>query len=292
MNNVTVIAGPASEDLAKKIARKLKASLQKTQLRVFPDGESKITFNSKPKSGTCVIVESTYPPVDTHIIHILSIVAKARERSSKVILVVPYLGYARQDKEFLTGEVITVKVIAKLFKAVGVSKIIVVDVHSNIALNYFGMPKKNVSAISALVKKIKKMKLKSPLIVSPDKGGIERVKMFAQLFGVDYIALDKKRDRKTGKVTIENKDLEDIKGRDLVLIDDMISSGGSIIKAVEFLKQRGCRKVVVGCTHALLINEAEKRIKLAGVSKIISTNTIPGNTAVVDVSGIIANEIS
>lgn len=292
MKNVTVIAGPASEDLARKIARKLKAPLQKTQLRVFPDGESKVTFNSKPKSGTCVIVESTYPPVDTHMIHLLSIVAKAREHSSKVILVVPYLGYARQDKEFLGGEIVTIKVIAKLFKAVGVSKIIVVDIHSKLALGYFKIQKKNVSAIPALVNEIKRMKLKNPLIVSPDKGGIERAKKFAQLFGTNHIALDKRRNRKTGKVTIESKELEEVRGRDLVVIDDMISSGGSIIKAAEFLKKKKCGKIMVGCTHALLINDAENRIKKAGVSKILSTNTIPGSTAVVDVSGIIADEIT
>lgn len=292
MKNVTVIAGPSSVELAKKIAKKLKVSVQKTQLRIFPDGESKITFNSKPKGGTSIVVESTYPPVDTHLIHTLSILSKAKEYSSRIILVIPYLGYARQDKEFLAGEIITIKVIAQLFKAVGVSKIIVVDIHSKQALNYFKIPRTNVSAIPALVKEIKKMKLKEPLIVSPDRGGIERAKKFAQLFGADYIALDKKRNRKTGKVTIQNKDLEDVKGRDLVLIDDMISSGGSIIKAAEFLKKKRCGKIMVGCTHALLINNAEKRIREAGVTKIISTNTIPGNTSAVDVSDIIVNEIS
>ncbi len=218
-------------------------------------------------------------------------VSKAKEYSSKMILVIPYLGYARQDREFLAGEVVTMKVIAKMFKSIGVSKIIVVDIHSKLAFSHFKIPKRNVSAIPVLVEEFKKMKLNAPLVVSPDKGGTARVKEFARLFGTNYIVLDKKRDRKTGKVRIKTKDLQGVKGKDLVIVDDMISSGGSIIKATEFLKTKKCGKIMVGCTHALLINDAEKKIKKAGVNKIISTNTIPGRTAGVDVSGIIADEI-
>ena len=292
MAKITIIGGNSSEELAKRLAKKLKADFVKTKLKVFPDGESKITLNKNPKKGTVVIVQSTYPPVDSNLIHALSLIHKAKQFSSNVIAVIPYLGYARQDREFLNGEIVTMKVISRLFQSAGAKKIIVVDIHSLIGLKQFKITAKNISAVPELVKYIKRLRLKDPLIVSPDTGGIKRAQEFAKLFKTDYIALKKQRDRKTGKVKILNSNLKDVVNRDLVLVDDMISTGGSIIKATEFLKKQKCKRVFVGCTHALLINDAEKKIKKAGVSEIISTNTIPGKTSKVDVSNIIAKAIS
>ena len=291
MKNFTVIGSKSSEDLAKKIAKKLNAKYLKSDLKIFPDGEGKITINGKPKKGEIVVVQSTFPPVDSNLIQIFSLISKAKQYSSNVITVVPYFGYARQDREFLQGEIITMKVLAKIFKSLGVSKIIVVDIHSKIALNFFKFSAKNVSAVPQLVKYFKKLKIRNPLIVSPDQGGVLRAKEFAKLFETNYVALKKQRNRKTGKVRIESSNLDQVKGRDLIIVDDMISTGGSIIKATEFLKKQKCKKVYVACTHALLREGAEKKIKKAGVSKIISANTIPGNTAIVDVSGIIAKAI-
>ena len=292
MANLTVIGGNSSQDLAKRLAKKLNANFIKSELRVFPDGESKITLSSKPKKGKIVVVQSTFPPVDTNLLQALSLVSKARQYSSNVIAVIPYMGYARQDREFLSGEVVTMKVIANLFKASGAAKIVVVDIHSMIGLKQFKIPAKNVSAIAELVKYFKKLRLKDPLVVSPDLGGKERAKEFAKYFKVDYIALKKQRNRKTGKVKIVSSGFEDIAGRDLILVDDMISTGGSIIKATEFLKKQKCKRVYVACTHALLINNADKKIKKAGVTQIVSANTIPGKTSVVDVSSILAKAVS
>jgi len=292
LTNLTVIGGNASQDLAKRLSKKLKANFVKSELRVFPDGESKITLSSKPKKGKIVVVQSTYPPVDTNLLRALSLVSKARQFSSNVIVVIPYMGYARQDKEFLPGEIVTMQVIAKLFKTAGASKMIVVDIHSLIGLKQFKMPTKNVSAVPELVRYFKKLRLKDPLVVSPDLGGKERAKEFALHFKTKYIALKKQRNRKTGKVKIVSSNVSDVKGRDLILVDDMISTGGSIIKATEFLKKQKCKRVYATCTHALLIGEAEKKIKKAGVTQIISANTIPGKTSIVDVSSVIAKAIS
>ena len=287
----TVIGGNASDELAKKIAKKIGAKYLKSDLRVFPDGESKITINGKPKLGKIVVVQSTYPPVDSKLIRAISLLAKAKQFSSNVIGVIPYFGYARQDREFLPGEIISMKVIAKIFKSLGLKKIIVVDIHSKIGLNFFNIPAKNISAVPLLVKHFKKMKLKDLLVVSPDQGGIQRAKEFSKLLDTNYVALKKQRNRKTGKVQIKSSSLDEVKGKNLIIIDDMISTGGSIIKATEFLKKQKCKKIFVACTHALLRENSERRIKKSGVSKIVSANTIPGNTAVVDVSEIIAKAI-
>jgi ribose-phosphate pyrophosphokinase len=208
-----------------------------------------------------------------------------------VDVVIPYMGYARQDREFLPGEIVTMKVLAKLFKGAGASKIIAVDIHSLIGLKYFSIKTENVTAIPDLVKYFKKLRLKNPLIVSPDQGGKERAEEFAKKLDSDYIALEKIRDRKTGKVKIKTKNLSEVENRDLILVDDMISTGGSIIKATQFLKKQKSKRIYVACTHALLMNNAEKKIRKAGVTSIISTNTIPGKTSKVDISNTIAKAI-
>ena len=290
MAKFTVVSGNASTDLAKRIARKLKSPYIKTEKKVFPDGESKITINQIPKKSIVVVVQSTYPPVDSNLLELLSIVSKVQKFSSKVYAVIPYMGYARQDREFLGGEIVTIGVVGRLLKSAGVKKVLTVDIHSKLALKELKISSENVSAMDVLVKHFKKLKMKEPLVVSPDMGGQERAEKFANLLKTDFIALKKHRDRKTGKVNILS-DKVDVKNRDLVLVDDMISTGGSIVKATLFLKKQKCRRVFVACTHALLVNDARKKIKKAGVSQIVSTNTIPGETAKVDVSRVIADAL-
>ncbi|MGV7225461.1 MAG: ribose-phosphate diphosphokinase [Nitrosopumilus sp.] len=291
MSKLSVIAGKSSEELARKLSRKIKANFVKSEVRVFADGESKITLNGKISKQKSIVVQSIYPPVDSNLIQALSLISKAKETSSEVIAVIPYMGYARQDREFLPGEIVTMKVLGKLFKGAGASKIMAVDIHSMIGFKHFTIKTKNVSAIPELVRYFKKLSLKDPLVVSPDQGGKERAEEFAKELGSEFIALEKKRDRKTGKVQIKTKNLGEVANRDLILVDDMISTGGSIVKATEFLKKQKCKKVYVACTHALLMNDAEKRIRKAGVTKIISANTIPGKTSIVDISNTIAKAI-
>jgi ribose-phosphate pyrophosphokinase len=291
MGKFTVLGGPSSEQLAKKIASRLKSRFISSELRIFPDGESKVTLKGRP-SGKVIVVQSIHPPVDSNLVRALALVSQARKYSSQVYAVIPYLGYARQDREFLPGEIVTTSLVAKMFKSVGASRIIIVDIHSMVALKLFSVPTRNVSAVEELVKYFKRLKLKRPLVVSPDVGGIQRARNFARLLGTDYIALEKHRDRKTGKVSIRQGDHKQVRGRDLILVDDMISTGGSIVKAAEYLRKQKCGKVYATCTHALLMGDAEKKIKKAGVARIVSTNTIPGSTSTVDVSGIIAKAIS
>ena len=290
MVKFAVIAGNASRDLAKRIARRLKAPYIEAQTKIFPDGESKITFSSMPKKSIILVVQSTYPPVDTNLLQTLAIISQARKASSKIYAIIPYMGYARQDRQFLSGEVVTMSIVAKMLQAVGAKKVIVVDIHSKTALNHFKIPTVNVSAIPELAKYFKKLKIKKPLVVSPDTGGSSRAKKFASLLNTDFITLKKSRNRNTGKVQIQSSKV-DVHGRDLIVIDDIISTGGSIIKATQFLKKQKCKRVFVACTHGLFVGDAERKIKKAGVSKIISTNTVPRSTSKVDMAGVIAKSI-
>jgi len=290
MANLTVIGGPASQTLAKTLASKLDANYIKTSVRIFPDGECKVTIGNKP-TGKTIVVQSTHPPVDSNFVQALSLISKARETSSQVIAVMPYLCYIRQDKEFLPGEVITSAVIAKMLKAVRASKIVVVDIHSQLAIKYFDMPVRNVSAVPKLAMFCKKMKLKNPFVVAPDLFWAPQARQFAKILGVESAALNKQRNRKTGNLEIKRSQKMNLVGRDVILVDDMISTGDSIVKAAEYLKKQNCRNIYVACTHALLVGNAEKKIKDAGVLRIISTNTIPGKTNAIDVSDILAESL-
>jgi ribose-phosphate pyrophosphokinase len=286
LTEISVVAGPASSDLANNIAMRLEAQLTIASLRIFSDGESSIKLGKVGKN--CVIVQSTHPPTDTHLIQLLMMAKKCTDNGAQhMCAVVPYLCYARQDRVFLEGEVVSIDLVAKLFKTVGVKHIITVDIHSQRAMSYFTSIQ-NVSSVPLLADYASKMKLHDPIAVSPDAGGANRAMEFARHLDIDVLALKKYRDRATGEVTVDEKLDMDISKRDVIVIDDIISSGGSIIKAAEVLHKKGVGRIFAMCAHALLIREAAQKIKSAGVQDIISTNSVPGEYSKVELSSEIA----
>ncbi len=276
-----MIAGPASPDLADRVAKGLGAHLVATELRVFSDGESKIKIDKMGKN--CVIVQSTYPPADTHLMQALMMAIRCADGAHDVCAVIPYLAYARQDRAFLEGEVVSIALVAKLLQSAGVRHVITVDIHSKLAMSHFASVQ-NVSSIPLLAEYASRMMLCRPIAVSPDAGGADRAKEFAKHSKIDALVLKKSRDRTTGEVKVDEKLDIDVSGRDALLVDDMISSGGSIVKAAEVLHNRGAGKVYAMCAHALLIGDAAQKIKAAGVQDIIATNSVPGEYAKVDLS--------
>ena len=291
MKNYFVVGTSDDERLAKKIAKGLQAKFLKTTRKVFPDGESKITIQDNIINGIGIVVSSSAPPVDSKLVQILSLIAKSREKSSDVIAVVPYMGYAKQDKEFLEGEIITISVIAKLFKAAGATKLIVVDFHSPDALIFFKLPTMNLSTIGMFSKHFEKYPLKDPLVVAPDLYWKSQAEKFAENINAKVYALNKYRDRKTGKLLIKQPPIKISKKCDLIIYDDMVSTGESILKVIQFLKRKNFRKIYVACTHPVLVGDSEKKIKKAGVVEIIGTNSIPGKYAKIDLSKIIVETI-
>lgn len=286
MIETSVVTGPGTFDLADKIARRLGAHLAVASLRIFSDGESSIKLGRVGKN--CVIVQSSNPPTDTHLIQLLMMAKKCTDDGAQdVCAVVPYLGYARQDRAFLEGEVVSISLVAKLFESVGLKHIITVDIHSELAMSYFASIQ-NVSSIPLLADYASKMRLHDPIAVSPDAGGTNRAKEFARHLDIDVLVLKKSRHKVTGDVTIEERLDIDISKRDAIVIDDIISSGGSLIKAAEVLNKKGAGKIYAMCAHALLINDAAQKIKSAGVEDIVSTNSVPSQYAKVDLSPEIA----
>jgi len=217
----------------------------------------------------------------------------AESRAQNICAVIPYLAYARQDRAFLEGEVISVAVVEKLLQATGIKDVITVDIHSRLAMTHFSKVSiDNISSIAILAEYASsKLNLQKAIAVSPDAGGAERAREFAKCMNIDMISLKKSRDRNTGEVFVDEKLDADITGRDVILIDDIISSGSSIIKATEVLHKRGAKKIYVMCAHGLLLGNAATKISAAGAQDIIATNSVPGKYAQVDLSSIIAEAL-
>ena len=287
-----VIAGPSSIDLAMRISKNLKTELIEPELKIFSDGESKIRLPSLYNKH-CIIVQSLYPPIDRHIIQLLMIIHKCKsDNASKITVIIPYMAYARQDKAFLEGEIISISVLADLIQNCGTNEVITVDIHNELSLSYFSIIIKNISAIPILAEFLLNNKnIENPIIVSPDEGGQIRAKKIAELLNLQMLCLKKTRDRETGLVSIEEKLDLAVHGKDAILIDDMISTGKSIVKACEVLKKNNIRKIIVLCTHALLLDNALEIIMEAGVHEIISTNSIPNNCSKVDLAPILSNVV-
>lgn len=282
LNAISVVTGTGSLDLASNIAKRLEAELAVASLRIFSDGESSIRLGKVNKN--CIIVQSTHPPTDRHLIQLLMMTKKCVDDGAQdICAVVPYLAYARQDRAFLEGEVVSIGLVAKLFETVGINHIITVDIHSQLAMSYF-QSIENVSSVRLLADYARNMKLRDPIAVSPDAGGSKRAKEFARHLNIDSISLRKSRHRLTGEVTIDENVDVDVSKRDAILIDDIISSGSSIVKAAQVLRTARAGKIYAMCAHALLIQDAAEKIKSAGVHDIISTNSVPGEYSKVELS--------
>ena len=285
-----VIAGPASVHLARNISSNLNVKIIEPELKIFSDGESKLRFPSV-NNKHCIIVQSLYPPPDKHIIQLLMIIHKCKkDNASKITVIIPYMAYARQDKAFLEGEIISVGVLAQLIENFGVNEVITVDIHNEFSLSYFSINTKNVTAIPILAEYIKnKVTLNKSFIISPDTGGITRANKFAQLLNLPILCLKKKRDRETGCVSIDENIGMKVAGMNAILVDDMISTGESIVKACEVLKKQKIANITVSCTHAILVDNAFEKIINSGVKEIISTNSVPSICSKVDLSVILSN---
>lgn len=285
-----VIAGPASVHLARNISSNLNVKIIEPELKIFSDGESKLRFPSV-NNKHCIIVQSLYPPPDRHIIQLLMIIHKCKkDNASKLTVIIPYMAYARQDKAFLEGEIISVGVLAQLIENFGVNEVITVDIHNEVSLSYFSINTKNVTAIPILAEYIKnKVTLDKSFIISPDTGAITRANKFAQLLNLPILCLKKKRDRETGCVSIDENIGIKVAGMNAILVDDMISTGESIVKACEVLKKQKIGNITVSCTHAILVDNAFEKIINSGVKEIISTNSVPSICSKVDLSVILSN---
>ena len=222
-----LFVGPASEDFGKTLAKRLGLPLLSVTVKEFSDTETRFKVEEEVHGTSILLVQSTYPPVDRNYMQLFLAAHHLSQEGAKVHAVIPYLGYARQDKQFMPGEVVSLGVISHLLRTCGVLRVTTVDIHSAVGLALFAMPTYSVSAIPILAQYIKKnMNLSSPVVISPDFGSSKRTEAFATIYGAEHLQFAKERDRVTGEVRIDAGEMN-VKGRDVVIVDDMISTGAT-----------------------------------------------------------------
>lgn len=288
-----VVGGPGSVDLAKKISKLLGAPLISTRTKRFPDGEFYFKFEEEISGEDLLVVQSLYPPQDQHIMELFLILHTARDLGAKSIRIfVPYLAYSRQDRRYLKGECLSSGMITEILETLGANALYTVDVHNRKVLERYRIPTYNLTASRELARYFAAKGLKNPIVISPDDEeiAIERAKCAAETINADYDFLEKKRDRYTGEIVTYEKRMN-VKGRDAIIIDDIISTGKTAANAVRILKKQGARRVFVGASHALLLGDAVKILNEAHAEEIVGTDSVMNDYAKVSVAPIIVKAL-
>jgi ribose-phosphate pyrophosphokinase len=273
-----VVAGKSSPLLAKRIAEKLGCELAKTTYKVFPDGELYVRVEGV--EDETVVVQSINSNEDlVQLMLIFDAVA-----NTDITAVIPYMGYARQDRAFNEGEAVSIRAVAKLIESYA-DRVITVNIHSEKAKSHF----KKLVDVDAMPLIGEYYKGKEVVMVSPDLGSLNRVKVASSYAGCEFDYLEKRR-ISAEKVEIKPKSL-DVKGRDVVIVDDIISTGGTIVEATKVLKNLGAKSVECACIHAVLAGDALNRLFNAGVKRVIATDTIEKSISAISVADAIVSAL-
>ncbi|MFB0567393.1 MAG: ribose-phosphate diphosphokinase [Candidatus Bathyarchaeia archaeon] len=286
-----IVPGPASTELGRKIAELLKQKIVPIEFKRFPDGESYIRFDGEVENEDVIIVQTTSPPQNENLVQLLLMTDTAKNLKAKTITtVVPYFAYARQDQRFRPGEAFSIKTIVTLFQTCGVNKIFTVNSHNRAILKTLQVPIEDLSAIPVLAEHFKNKGFNGAFSLALGKKGLATAVEANKVLEGGYGYISTQRDRITGKVTIEEKPLP-VKGRDVIIFDDIISSGGTMVKAVAWTCEQGGRTVHAACVHPLLMGDAENKIVQSGADSIVGTDSVPSHISVVSVAPLIAEAL-
>ena len=270
-----IFSGSSNKPLAEKIAKGLNLKLSKMEVFIFPDGERRIRILEKVLGADTVVVQSTSAPTDENYMELFLIVDGLKRSGAKSITaVIPYFGYQRQDHVFREGEAVSAKVITEILETVGISKLVAVELHSLKIKELFNIPVVHLSPISLFAKAIlEKGWNKNSTLISPDMGGIRRIKLMSEMLGnMPFAVIEKNRDLATGKVSARG-----IQGeihKNVVIVDDMVSSGRTVAIAAKLLKERGAENIVVFATHPVFSEIAPKLLQDSFVKSVYVTDTI------------------
>ncbi|NPB02448.1 MAG: ribose-phosphate diphosphokinase [Methanopyri archaeon] len=284
-----VLASHGSSRLATALAEELDAELAAVEEDRFPDGEW-ITRVPPDLEGTAIVVHTTPAPQDENLIKLLITLDAARENGAdEVVAVVPYVAYSRQDRRFEPGDPVSFRAVARAISA-NADAFVTVDLHEPSTLEFFEVPSENVTAAEEMGRFIaEELGEEDPVIVGPDEGARELAKTVAEVFDAEWDHLEKER-ISGDEVVIEPKEI-DVEGRTVVLVDDMIDTGGTMVEAAKALKELGAERLYAACTHALLTRNADARLRAAGFEDIFATDTVPNPYTVVSAARPVAEAI-
>ena len=269
-----ILAGTSNLKLCKDIARNLKLKLVNTNIKRFPDNEIYVEINENIRGNSIFVVQSTSNPVNDNLMELLICIDALRRSSAKnITAVIPYFGYARQDRKVVPRTAISAKLVSNLITDAGANRILSVDLHAGQIQGFFDIPVDNLFATPIFARHIKKnIKTSNLICVAPDVGGVERTRALSRRINVSIAIIDKRRPA-PGKSEVMNI-VGNVKNKICVIVDDIIDSGGTIVNAAKALKDKGAKEIYVYITHAVLSGSAVDKIKGSQIKKLIITDTI------------------
>ena len=270
---IKFFAGNNTKSLAGKIANAFGAELNKSSIIEFSDGEFEPSFDETVRGADVFLIQSTTPPSDNLMELLLMIDAAKRASAANIIAVMPYFGYARQDKKGKPRVPIGAKLVANLLSAAGVNRIMTMDLHADQIQGFFEVPVDHLYASELFIEDITNLNLPNLIIASPDMGGSKRANAYAKILNSGVVVCYK--ERKQANVIGEMKILGDVNGKDVVIIDDMVDTGGTLTKAADLMMESGATSVRAYCTHGILSGTAYERLDNSSIAELVITNTIP-----------------
>jgi len=274
MRGYKVFSGTANPEFSKAVAKYLSIPLSEAKINRFSDGEISVQISESVRGKDVFIIQSTCAPANANLMELLIMVdALRRSSASSITAIVPYFGYARQDRKAAPRVPITAKLVANLMETAGIDRVVTVDLHAGQIQGFFDIPVDNLYGSIVFKDYIQRKNLKNPIIASPDIGGVARARNFAKNLELDLVIVDKRRERANESEVMNI--IGDVEGKDVILIDDMIDTAGTMVKAASALKKKGATSVMAFCTHPVLSGPAYERIENGELDELVVTDTIP-----------------
>jgi len=275
LENLMVFTGNANPELAKGVVKQLGIPLGKAVVSQFSDGEVMVEINENVRGKDVFVLQSTCAPTNDNLMEIILMVdALKRASAGRITAAIPYFGYARQDRRPRSARVaISAKVVANMLQEAGVERVLIMDLHADQIQGFFDIPVDNIYASPILLSDLVSKKHDSLLVVSPDVGGVVRARALAKRLDCDLAIIDKRRPK--ANVSEVMNIIGEVEGRNCVIMDDMVDTAGTLVKAADVLKERGAKKVIAYCTHPVLSGQAIERITHSALDELVVTDTIP-----------------
>lgn len=274
MRGYKIFSGSANVEFAKKISKYLSLPLSNAGIKRFSDGEISIQIDESVRGKDVFIIQSSCAPANDNLMEILILTdALRRSSANSITVIIPYFGYARQDRKAMPRVPITAKLVANLMQTAGIDRIATIDLHAGQIQGFFDIPVDNLYGSIVFNEYIKEKHFKNPIIASPDIGGVARARSVAKHLGLDIVIIDKRRERANESEVMNI--IGKVEDKEVILVDDIIDTAGTIVKAAKALKERGAKAVVACCTHPVLSGPAYERIQDEALDELVVTDTIP-----------------
>ena len=274
MRGYKIFSGTANIELSKKISQYLSLPLSEASIKRFSDGEISVQIGESVRGKDVFVIQPTCAPTNTNLMELLILTdALRRSSASSITAIVPYFGYARQDRKAAPRVPITAKLVANMMQTAGIDRVVTMDLHAGQIQGFFDIPVDNLYGSIIFNDDVRAKNLPNPIVASPDVGGVARARSLAKNLNLDMVIVDKRRE-KANESEVMNI-IGDVNGKDVILVDDMIDTAGTIVKAAEMFKERGATSVMAFCTHPVLSGPAYDRLRLGFLDELVVTDTIP-----------------